>query len=115
MIKLFRRLELGRNLDIEVHAALNRGRGRRRRPALRLGRGRLDQRRRHLSTPTSAMVVEKLAEAEDGWGLALDRLRAAGRASPTTPQALGRALAETHAALREAFPTAEVLGAARRR
>ena len=48
MLKLFRRLELGRNLDIEVHDALNRAGVRRRGRALRLGRGQLDQRRRHL-------------------------------------------------------------------
>ena len=71
MLKLFRRLELGRNLDVQVHAALNDA-----------GvddvadlYGWVD------ATWTSggdvlgadlAMCVEKLADATDGWDLALE-------------------------------------------
>ena len=105
MLKLFRRLELGRNLDIEMHARAEQGRGARRRRAVRLDRGRLGRRRPDASADL-AMVVEKLADAEDGWALALDRLRDQRRIRAPRPTALGRALAETHAALRDAFPTA---------
>jgi maltokinase len=51
-----------------------------------------------------AMMVEKLAQATDGWDLALDALTA-GRSFTDEARALGAALAETHAALRTAFPT----------
>jgi maltokinase len=57
-----------------------------------------------------AMMVEKLAQATDGWDLALDALRA-GRSFSDEARALGAALAETHAALRTAFPTAQLPGA----
>jgi maltokinase len=56
-----------------------------------------------------AMVVELLRGATDGWGLALDRLEA-GQSFTAEAEALGRALAETHAALRDAFPVTEVPG-----
>ena len=108
MLKLFRRLELGRNLDIEVHDALSRT-------------GTSDVARLYgwaeaswtttdasgattTLTADLAMVVEKLAQATDGWDLALHALQA-GADFTAEAHALGRALAETHAALREAFPT----------
>jgi maltokinase len=56
------------------------------------------------------MVVEMLSDAVDGWGLALDQVRA-GTSFASEAEALGKALAETHAALNQAFPTAEVPGA----
>ncbi|MCW2811590.1 MAG: putative maltokinase [Friedmanniella sp.] len=110
MIKLFRRLELGRNLDIEVHDALNRA-------------GVADvagifgwvegtwiadgvTRQADL-----AMVVEKLAEARDGWELALSTLREGTDFAPEA-EALGTALAETHHALRTSFPRSSQPGAA---
>lgn len=110
MIKFFRRIELGPNLDIEVHDALARA-------------GVHDVARLYGSTRARwvqdgtpveadlAMVVEKLADAEDGWELALDSLRADRDFAEDAAQ-LGRALAEIHGALRGAFPTAEVDGAA---
>ncbi|GAA1847514.1 maltokinase N-terminal cap-like domain-containing protein [Microlunatus capsulatus] len=108
MLKLFRRLELGRNLDIEVHDALSRT-------------GTSDVARLFgwaeatwsttdasgapaTLTADLAMVVEKLAQATDGWDLALHALQA-GADFTAEARALGRALAETHAALRAAFPT----------
>jgi maltokinase len=108
MIKFFRRLELGRNLDIEVHHALNRA-------------GIADVAKLfgwvegswfaagQIQQADLAMVVEKLADAADGWGLALDALRA-GDSFAEEARTLGRALAETHSALRTAFSTARVLG-----
>jgi maltokinase len=108
MAKFFRRLELGHNLDIEVHNALNAAGVK---DVARLfgwvegswfSGGQIQQ-------ADLAMVVEKLAEAVDGWGLALDSLRA-GDSFAAEARALGHDLAETHVALRAAFPTARVLG-----
>lgn len=114
MLKLFRRLELGRNLDIEVHDALSRT-------------GMADVARLFGwaeaswtttdpatggSTTVSAdlaMVVEKLVEATDGWDRALHALQA-GTSFAAEAHALGAALAETHAALRQAFPTGRQAG-----
>ncbi len=104
MIKLFRRLELGRNLDIEVHDALNRA-------------GVADVAGIFGWVEGSwvaggvtraadlAMVVEKLADARDGWELALSTL-AEGTDFAPEAAALGTALAETHHALRASFPRA---------
>jgi maltokinase len=108
MLKLFRRLELGRNLDIEVHDALSR--------TAMSDVARLFGWAEATWTTTGpagtsgavtadlAMVVEKLADATDGWDLALHALQA-GTDFTAEARALGRALAETHAALRQAFPT----------
>jgi maltokinase len=114
MLKLFRRLELGRNLDIEVHDALSRtGMA----DVARLF-GWADARWTRTDPATGetgtvsadlAMVVEKLAQATDGWDLALDALRG-GRSFADEARALGAALAETHAALRTAFPTGQQPG-----
>ena len=112
MLKLFRRLEIGHNLDIEVHESLSRS-----------GVGDVAQLYGFVEatwdnpasdgpdtlTADLGMVVEKLAEAEDGWELALGELRQ-GRDFREQSRALGRALAEIHLALREAFPTGEVAG-----
>lgn len=109
MLKLFRRLEIGHNLDIEVHDALSRA-------------GVADVARlygwiegswtasdgRQLTTDL-AMVVEKLTDAEDGWELALATLRDGSDFAPRIVE-LGRVLAETHDALRREFGTAEVRG-----
>jgi maltokinase len=107
MLKLFRRLELGRNLDIEVHDALSRT------PTSDVARlfGWVEatwtttDAAGGSSTVSAdlAMVVEKLADATDGWDLALDALRA-GTDFTAEAHALGLALAKTHAALRTAFP-----------
>ena len=106
MLKLFRRLELGHNLDIEVHESLSRsGVGDVARlygwveaswPAGSPGSPCL--------TADLAMVVEKLPQAQDGWDLALDTIRS-GDSFATLAADLGRALAEIHAALRRSFPT----------
>jgi maltokinase len=113
MLKLFRRLEIGHNLDIEVHESLSRsGVG----DVARLY-GYVDaswtgsnSRAGAPLVADLAMVVEKLADAEDGWELALTALRE-GRDFSDRARDLGRALAEIHEALRAEFPTAEVSGA----
>jgi maltokinase len=111
MVKLFRRLELGANLDIEVHDALSRTAG-----GADVARlyGWIDARWPYGDSMVHAdlaMAVEKLAEAEEGWALALAEL-AAGRSFAADAAALGRALAEIHAALRQAFPTGTQPGSA---
>ncbi len=109
MVKLFRRLELGRNLDIEVHDALSRAHGADVAQLYGWAEGSWSSggKTRHADL---AMAVEKLAGAHDGWALALHSLgHDVGFTAEAT--ALGTALAETHAALREAFPTAQVAGA----
>ena len=110
MIKLFRRLELGHNLDIEVHDALRRAGVH----DVATLYGWVEAGWTHGGEPVRAdlaMAVEKLAGAEDGWGLALDALRD-GRSFEADARRLGQALAEIHAALRTAFPTAEQPGGA---
>jgi maltokinase len=108
MLKLFRRLELGRNLDIQVHDALNRA-------GVDDVAGLFGWAEGSWTSDGAtcdadlAMVVELLSGATDGWDLALDQL-AAGRSFAAEAEALGRALAETHAALRDAFGVAEVAG-----
>ena len=108
MVKFFRRIELGSNLDIEVHDALGKAGIR---DVARL-HGWIHGRWVQDGSPVEAdlaMAVEKLANAEDGWGLALGSLRA-GEDFTADAAALGAALAEIHQALREAFPTAEIDG-----
>jgi maltokinase len=108
MLKLFRRLELGRNLDIEVHDALNRA-------GVQDVAGLFGWAEGSWTSDgvtcdaDLAMVVELLTAATDGWDLALDRLEA-GKSFAVEAEALGRALAGTHAALRQAFAVAEVAG-----
>ena len=118
IIKLFRRLELGRNLDIEVHNALNAAGISDVAALFGWIEGSWVSDGRQLDADL-AMVIEKLPDAIDGWDLALDSLRAvhasAGTRSATEfaaeAEALGTALAEIHHALHSAFPTKKVLGA----
>jgi maltokinase len=115
MLKLFRRLELGRNLDIEVHDALSRtsmadvaqlfGWVEASWPGTDPTTGQPAT----LSADL-AMVVEKLSDATDGWELALAALQD-GQSFAGRAHDLGRALAETHSALRSAFPTSRLPGA----
>lgn len=113
VLKLFRRLELGRNLDIEVHAALNEHGVR---DVARLygwseATWTLDG---EVLGADLCMCVQKLADAKDGWLLALATLTEENRLEASEPGAaftehareLGAALAETHQALRAAFGTA---------
>lgn len=118
ILKLFRRLELGRNLDIELHAALN---------ATGISdvaglfgwvEGSWVSEGRQLDADL-AMVIEQLTGAVDGWDLALDSLRAensstmikTGAGFAVEAEALGGALADIHHALRSSFRTTKVLGA----
>ena len=118
ILKLFRRLELGHNLDIEVHAALNAAGISDVAGLLGWIEGSWVSRGLQLDADL-AMVIEKLAGAVDGWELALDSLRAENASTTINSefafaaeaQALGKALAEIHQALRSSFDTTRVLGA----
>jgi maltokinase len=117
ILKLFRRLELGHNLDIEVHAALNEAGIEDVAGLFGWVEGSWVSSGRQLDADL-AMVSEKLAGAIDGWDLALDSLMTENASTEDTTgsgfaaeaEALGRALAEIHHALRTAFPTMKVLG-----
>jgi maltokinase len=118
ILKLFRRLELGHNLDIEVHAALNAAGISDVAELFGWIEGSWVSDGRHLNADL-AMVIEQLTGAVDGWDLALNSLRAphtsttikTGSGFVAEAEALGRALAEIHHALRSSFPTAKMLGA----
>ncbi|MBA8795504.1 maltokinase [Friedmanniella endophytica] len=109
MLKLFRRLELGRNLDIEAHQVLSDA-GIEDVATLYgwlEGSWRTAAGVRH--SADFGMVVEKLREATDGWELALERLRA-GADFTAESEDLGRALAEIHRALGANFATDTIAG-----
>jgi maltokinase len=110
IMKLFRRLEIGRNLDIETHDVLTRA-------------GNTDVARLYGwiegSWPAPgggisyaadlAMITELLQDARDGWEYALAELRA-DRDFTEEARRLGRALAEVHAGLRSHFASDTVDG-----
>lgn len=110
MVKAFRRLEPGRNLDIEVHRRLAED------PRARAARlyGWIEARWQTGSRSHDAdlaMVVEQLHQARDGWQLALDA-RAAGTAFDAEAHALGVALRGVHEALADGFGTGQLTGRA---
>src|SRR4029453_5514598 len=118
IIKLFRRLELGHNLDIEVHGALNAADISDVAGLYGWVEGNWVRGGRQLDADL-AMVIEQLTGAVDGWELALDSLRAENASarvrvgSGFAPEAegLGKAVWEIPDALRPRFPTKKVLGA----
>jgi len=118
IIKLFRRLELGHNLDIEVHGALNAADISDVAGLFGWVEGNWVSGGRQLDADL-AMVIEQLTGAVDGWELALDSLKAedaspevrVGSGFAPEAEALGNALSDIHHALRAAFPTKKVLGA----
>lgn len=109
MAKLFRRLEPGRSLDVEVHAALAQAGSR---AAAHLFGWQSGSWTTSTKTPWEAdlgMVVAKLPEARDGWELALAAC-AAERSFAAEARALGAALAQVHEQLADAFGTQTLLG-----
>ncbi len=110
MLKLFRRLEIGRNLDIEVHQVLG---AEETSEAARLF-GWLEGSWRPAGSSTVqhadlGMLVEQLHDARDGWAEALgachDGVDFSGPAAE-----LGRALRHVHQALRRSFDSRTVDG-----
>lgn len=114
MVKLFRRLELGRNLDIEVHEAFSHDEG--------VDAARLfgwseafwpaegTDLNSTVVAADLAMVVEQLRGARDAWDVALTACRD-GRDFTAEAGRLGTALAGVHQALAAHFPTDTVPGA----
>ncbi|WP_318205208.1 maltokinase N-terminal cap-like domain-containing protein [Streptomyces sp. SCL15-4] len=99
ILKLFRRIQPGVNPDLEVPAAL-----------AALGCSRVPAPVAWFTTagprPATLGVLQPfLPDAADGWSLALGAL-AAGDDFTAEARALGRAMAEVHLALAEAFPPA---------
>lgn len=104
LLKLFRRLEFGDNLDVTVHRALN-------------GAGSADAARLYgqLTADWPArgtrlhadlgMLTELFPDAEDGWQLAVAAAES-GTDFADAARQLGTALAGVHRALAAAFPTA---------
>ncbi len=82
ILKLFRRVELGHNLDIEVHAALNAAGTSDVAGLLGWIQGSWVSGGRQLDADL-AMVVEMLAGAVDGWDMALDSLQAENASGET--------------------------------
>ena len=99
IVKFFRRLEPGANLDVTVHDALGRA-----------GVSAAAQLFGWLSATVEgervdlAMVVEMLPDARDGWQIASDAA-ASGKDFTAEAAHLGTALAAVHRALRDTFPT----------
>ncbi len=103
LFKLFRKLEAGRNLDVEVLAGLN---GSGVTPALfgtlvgdLPGRGQADL----------GMFVERVQGVRDGWEWACEAC-AEGRDIATEASELGRALARVHTRLAETFGISAISG-----
>lgn len=111
LLKLFRRLELGDNLDITTHRALNRagtadaarlyGRMTARWPA-----GESGHRGAQGATLRAdlGMLIEQFPDAQDGWRLAVEAAES-GTDFTQSARRLGAALAGVHDALRATFPT----------
>lgn len=112
MAKLFRRLELGRNLDIEVHEAFSGDQSSGVDAAQLFGwsEGYWPAADDQVVTADLAMVVEQLRGARDAWDVALTACRD-DRDFTAEAARLGEALAGVHRALAEHFPTDTVPGA----
>lgn len=110
LLKLFRRLEIGHNLDIEVHRELTDGAAQDRIAALYgwLDASWTDSRGASCQADLG-MLVEQLGNARDGWEVALAAL-AAGEDFTDHATELGRALRQVHTGLADAFGTDTVPG-----
>ena len=110
IMKLFRRIELGRNLDVETHDVLTRTGS----DAVARLVGWIEGSWPGPDPDVSfgadlAMITELLPEARDGWEYALAELRA-GQDFAAEAHRLGHALAGVHDLLRRSFPTSTVDG-----
>lgn len=109
LLKVFRKLEPGRNLDIQVHAALGQAGVR---SVARLygwvAASALDAQQAPIAFDLM-MLVEQLRGVEDGWELALEHARE-GRDFSAHAARLGRALRDIHDALVDTFPTQHLAG-----
>ena len=114
MLKVFRRLEPGRNLDIEVHDVIGRSGGEAARDAAHLFgwvEATWTTTTGEPATADLAMLVEQLTDVRDGYAAAFEACRT-GRSFTAEALALGRALRNVHDVLRIGLPTRTVDGAA---
>lgn len=107
MLKLFRRLEPGANLDIEVHAALRGTPGVVGLDAAITAHWPQPPGQADSAPHDLGMLVGQVTDATDGWELALAAARS-GTDFSAEAHALGRALRSVHTALAQAFATARV-------
>lgn len=111
VLKVFRRLVVGENPDLEVHRAGIPGAARLLGSATAewfpASAGPHDP----VRTADLAMLVEQVPDAHDGWTLALEAA-AAGRSFENEAGQLGTALRRVHRGLADAFGTTEVDGSA---
>lgn len=110
IMKLFRRIEIGRNLDVETHDVLTRTGS----PDVARLYGWIEGSwsgpDREVSYGADlAMITELLPDARDGWEYALAELRA-GQDFAVEARRLGHALAGVHEVLRSNFPTDTLAG-----
>ena len=103
MLKAFRRLEPGHNLDIAVHAALGKDRSGSTAVLYGWTEAHWTRGSDQLSADL-AMLVERFRQAEDGWELACAAC-AAGEDFSAEATALGVSLRQIHQGLARHFPT----------
>lgn len=108
ILKVFRRLEIGHNLDIAVHEALGRDAGGGTAVLYGWSEARWSDGRQVLGADL-AMLTERFRDAQDGWRLALDAC-AAGTDFSAEAEALGRTLRLVHDGLARRFPTEDLAG-----
>ncbi|GAB3928273.1 hypothetical protein GCM10027613_45280 [Microlunatus endophyticus] len=110
ILKMFRRIELGRNLDVETHDVLTRTGSDAVARLIGWIEGSWPGPDPNVSFGADlAMITELLPEARDGWEYALAELRA-GQDFTAEAHRLGRALAGVHDLLRQNFPTSTIDG-----
>ncbi|HNV10672.1 MAG TPA: phosphotransferase [Propionibacteriaceae bacterium] len=108
ILKVFRKLEPGRNVDVVLHEALGRAGVSSVATLFGWVEGTIPTSAGSVGTDL-AMLVELLPDAADGWERAVDAC-AAGRTFTDDAAALGTALADVHHALAASFPAASASG-----
>lgn len=108
ILKVFRRLEIGHNLDIAVHEALGHEAAGGTAVLYGWSEARWSDGTEVLGADL-AMLTERFRDARDGWQLALDAC-AAGEDFAGEAEALGRTLRLVHDGLARRFPTVELAG-----
>lgn len=109
LIKLFRRLEPGPNLDISTHAALNAADVTVVARLFGALRAEIPLEGGAVLATDLAMICERLPEPTDGWQL-VTGLAAQHRAIDDEARQIGKALSDIHAALARAFGTVRLAG-----
>ncbi|MSS45541.1 phosphotransferase [Cutibacterium sp. WCA-380-WT-3A] len=107
IIKMFRRLEPGNNLDITVHAALNDAEVSSVATLYGYISGQIPA-EQNLATDL-AMIIERFPQPHDGWELVTDKAADLVDVSDLVAE-LGRCLRTIHEALRQTFSTTDIDG-----